>query len=51
MGVLNVFEKRLRTRNYSERTIKVYSHYVKQFLIDVKTKDAYTILQKIQLPI
>ena len=46
MEVLNVFEKKLRVRNYAQRTIEVYLHYTKQFLVDVKVKDAYQLTTK-----
>lgn len=46
MEVLNVFEKRLRLRNYSERTIKTYSFYSRQFLINLNVKDAYQLTTK-----
>ena len=46
MEVLNIFEKRLRLRNYSERTIKTYSFYSKQFLVNLNCKDAYQLTTK-----
>ena len=46
MQVLNVFEKRLRLKNYSERTIKTYLFYSKQFLINTNVKDAYQLTTK-----
>ena len=41
MEILNIFERKLRIKNYSERTIKTYLFYSKQFLINTSTKDAY----------
>lgn len=46
MEVLNIFEKRLRVKNYSERTIKTYLFYSKQFLINLNVKDAYQLTTK-----
>ena len=46
MKILDIFEKRLRYKNYSERTIQMYIHYVKKFLIDTKTTDAYQLSTK-----
>ncbi len=46
MEVLNVFEKRLRIKNYSERTIKTYSFYSKQFILNLNVKDAYQLTTK-----
>lgn len=47
MKILDIFEKRLRYKNYSERTIQIYIHYTKKFLIDTNTKDAYQLTTKI----
>ena len=41
MEILNIFERKLRIKNYSERTITTYLFYSKQFLINTGTKDAY----------
>lgn len=46
MEVLNIFEKRLRIKNYSERTIKTYCFYSKQFILNLKAKDAYQLTTK-----
>ena len=47
MKILDIFEKRLRYKNYSERTIQMYLHYVKKFLLDTKTSDPYQLSIKI----
>lgn len=47
MKILDIFEKRLRYKNYSERTIQMYIHYTKKFLIDTKTKDPYQLTTKV----
>ena len=41
MQILEIFEKKLRQKNYSTNTIKCYVSYVKMFLINQSTKDAY----------
>lgn len=46
MEVLNIFEKRLRIKNYSKRTIEVYCHYTKQFLVDIGIRDPYQLTTK-----
>lgn len=46
MEILNIFEKRLRIKNYSERTIKTYCFYSKQFLLNLNVKDSYQLTTK-----
>lgn len=46
MKVLEVFKKRLRNKRYSERTVKTYSCYLYNFIVDVKSTDPYQISTK-----
>lgn len=41
MDILNIYQRRLRVKNYSERTIETYSYYLKQFIINSDIKDPY----------
>lgn len=43
MKILKIFEEKLRYKNYSERSIKVYTSYLSQFLIEEYVKDPYQI--------
>lgn len=43
MKILKIFEEKLRYKNYSERSIKVYTSYLSQFLIEEDIKDPYQI--------
>jgi len=43
MKILEIYKNKLRFKNYSKRTIEVYSHYFEQFLINEKIKDAYQV--------
>lgn len=46
MKSLDIFEKKLRYKNYSKRTIDMYIHYAKRFLIDLNIKDPYQLTTK-----
>jgi len=43
MQILKVFEKKLRNMNYSDNTIKIYKHFVLQFLNEISYNDPYQI--------
>lgn len=43
MKILKIFEEKLRYKNYSERSIKLYSSYLKTFLEKLEIKDPYQI--------
>lgn len=43
MKILEIYKEKLRFKNYSKRTIEVYSHYFEQFLLNENIKDAYQI--------
>jgi len=43
MKILKIFEEKLRYKNYSERSIKLYISYLKLFLEKEKIKDPYQI--------
>lgn len=43
--VLEIFEKNLRNKNYSDNTILLYISYVKKFLYTIN-KDAYNLTTK-----
>jgi len=43
MKILKIYEKKLRFKNYSKRTIEMYSCYLEKFLIDIECVDAYQI--------
>ena len=46
MKVLEVFEKNLRVKNYSKRTIETYSSYVKRYIREVNSLDPYQLTTK-----
>jgi hypothetical protein len=46
MKILEVFEQKLRYKNYSDKTIKTYSSYLKQFIQTQNIKDPDQILTK-----
>lgn len=46
MEILNIFERKLRIKNYSERTIKTYCFYSKQFILNLEVKDPYQLTTK-----
>ena len=46
MKILENFEKILRYKNYSDRTIQMYLHYTEKFLLITKTSDAYQLSTK-----
>ena len=46
MKVLEVFENKLRYKNYSDNTIKTYKQTLSQFLKEVNCKDTYQISTK-----
>jgi site-specific recombinase XerD len=41
MNILEIYSKKLRNENYSERTIQMYCHYASKFFIDINVKDVY----------
>jgi site-specific recombinase XerD len=43
MKVLEIFENKLRVKNYSKNTIRTYSQTLRQFLIENDVKDAYQV--------
>lgn len=43
MRILEIYKEKLRFKNYSQRTIEVYSHYFEQFLLNKNIKDAYQV--------
>lgn len=43
MKILEIYKQKLRFKNYSEKTIVMYSHYFEKFLIESSIKDAYNI--------
>jgi len=46
MKILEVFEQKLRYKNYSDKTIKTYLSYLKQFLQTQNIKDPYQVSTK-----
>lgn len=46
MKVLEIFENKLRFKNYSENTIKVYKQTIFQYLKEINCKDPYRISTK-----
>lgn len=46
MRVLEIFKKKLRNRNYSERTIDNYTSNVKEFLLTINAQDHYQLTLK-----
>ena len=46
MKVLEIFENKLRYKNYSKNTIKVYSQTLFQYLREIDCKDPYRISTK-----
>jgi site-specific recombinase XerD len=46
MKVLEKFEERLRYKNYADRSIKLYSSYLKLFLEGERIKDPYQVRTK-----
>lgn len=46
MKVLEIFENKLRYKNYSKNTIKVYSQTIFQYLREINCKDPYRISTK-----
>lgn len=46
MKILEVFEEKLRYKNYSDRTIKTYTSYLKQFIQTQNIKDPYQVSTK-----
>jgi hypothetical protein len=55
MKVLEIFENKLRYKNYSQNTIKVYVQTLSQYLKETSCKDPYRVLtiqkHKINLPL
>ncbi len=43
MKILKIFEEKLRYKNYSERSIKLYTSYLNNFLCQTNTKDPYQV--------
>jgi len=43
MKILKIFEEKLRNKNYSDKSIKVYVSYLNNFLYQINTKDPYQI--------
>jgi len=43
MKILKIFEEKLRYKNYSERSIKLYVSYLSSFLSDENVKDPYQV--------
>jgi DNA polymerase elongation subunit (family B) len=46
MKVLEIFQEKLRYKNYSPKTITVYCSYLSSFLIHNKIKDPYQVTTK-----
>ena len=46
MKILEVFEQKLRYKNYSDKTIKTYLSYLKQFIQTQNIKDPYQVTTK-----
>ena len=46
MKILENFEKILRYKNDSDRTIQMYLHYTEKFLYKTETYDAYKLSNK-----
>lgn len=46
MKILQIFENKLRYKNYADNTIKVYTQILSQYLKEVDCKDPYRILTK-----
>jgi len=46
MKILQIFENKLRCKNYSHNTIKVYVQTLSQYLNEIECKDPYRILTK-----
>lgn len=46
MKILEIFENKLRVKNYSTNTIKVYKQTLKQYLKEISCKDPYQISTK-----
>lgn len=46
MKILQIFENKLRYKNYSENTIKVYVQTLSQYLKETNCKDSYRVLTK-----
>lgn len=46
MKILQIFENKLRYKNYSENTIKVYTQTLSQYLKETNCKDPYRVLTK-----
>jgi site-specific recombinase XerD len=43
MKILKIFEEKLRYKNYSERSIKLYTSYLNNFLCQTNIKDPYQV--------
>jgi hypothetical protein len=43
MKILKIFEEKLRYKNYSDKSIRLYASYLKLFLEKEKIKDPYHI--------
>jgi site-specific recombinase XerD len=43
MKILKIFEEKLRYKNYSDRSIKLYTSYLGNFLKGIKVKDPYQV--------
>jgi site-specific recombinase XerD len=43
MKILKIFQEKLRYKNYSDRSIKLYTSYLSNFLKEVKVKDPYQV--------
>ena len=43
MKILKIFEEKLRYKNYSEKSIKLYSSYLKNFIEYERIKDPYQV--------
>ena len=46
MKILEIFEQKLRYKNYSDKTIKTYLSYLKQFIQTQNIKDPYQVTTK-----
>jgi len=46
MKILKIFEEKLRYRNYSEKSVKLYLSYLKFFLTEQRIKDPYQVTTK-----
>ena len=46
MKILEVLEQKLRYKNYSDKTIKTYLSYLKQFIQTQNIKDPYQVSTK-----